>query len=396
MQKNVPKYTPDWVRTVHAVGGGVEARRVLRAVQRPPHAAVVRQPARGRVPPDAGPGRPTRPHHAPRARPRPARGRRVPDGGRGPPTWCARRWPTSGSTGAVKTSGAKGVHVFVPIDDDGVDRRTRPPRPGRSRRGPSGSIPSIATTAFMKEDRGGKVFVDSTRVGGATVVAAYSPRVRPGVPVSFPVGVGRPRRRRARPTSPCTPRSACSATRDPWADADARAAAAAAPTWSRRATPSRSPGCRPCTRASAAPGPAGATRPPSRAGPTPPPGAPERTERSGRLGRLGPCPSSSTTPSWRGATRDLGPLFAEMFGIDPPQHLGPFWQVETANGVALDFGSTGDREIAPQHYAFLVDERDFDAIHGRIVGVLRPRGPGRARRCGRGWRRSRCSSTRKA
>ena len=36
-------------------------------------------------------------------------------------------------------------------------------------------------------DRGGKVFVDSTRVGGATVIAAYSPRVRPGVPVSFPV-----------------------------------------------------------------------------------------------------------------------------------------------------------------------------------------------------------------
>src|SRR5205085_19628 len=47
--------------------------------------------------------------------------------------------------------------------------------------------PETATTAFMKEDRGGKVFVDSTRVGGATVVAAYSPRLRPGVPVSFPV-----------------------------------------------------------------------------------------------------------------------------------------------------------------------------------------------------------------
>jgi bifunctional non-homologous end joining protein LigD len=39
----------------------------------------------------------------------------------------------------------------------------------------------------MKEDREGKVFVDATRVGGATVVAAYSPRVRPGAPVSFPV-----------------------------------------------------------------------------------------------------------------------------------------------------------------------------------------------------------------
>jgi bifunctional non-homologous end joining protein LigD len=39
----------------------------------------------------------------------------------------------------------------------------------------------------VKADRGGKVFVDSTRVGGATVVAAYSPRVRPGTPVSFPL-----------------------------------------------------------------------------------------------------------------------------------------------------------------------------------------------------------------
>src|SRR6185437_15520238 len=47
--------------------------------------------------------------------------------------------------------------------------------------------PDVATTAFIKEDRGGRVFLDSTRAGGATVVAAYSPRLRPGVPVSFPV-----------------------------------------------------------------------------------------------------------------------------------------------------------------------------------------------------------------
>ena len=31
------------------------------------------------------------------------------------------------------------------------------------------------------------MFLDSTRAYGATVAAAYSPRVRPGVPVSFPV-----------------------------------------------------------------------------------------------------------------------------------------------------------------------------------------------------------------
>jgi len=47
--------------------------------------------------------------------------------------------------------------------------------------------PDIATTAFIREDRGGKVFLDPTRAGGATVVAAYSPRIRPGTPVSFPV-----------------------------------------------------------------------------------------------------------------------------------------------------------------------------------------------------------------
>jgi DNA primase len=32
------------------------------------------------------------------------------------------------------------------------------------------------------------VFVDSTRSGQGTIVAAYSPRVRPGLPVSTPVG----------------------------------------------------------------------------------------------------------------------------------------------------------------------------------------------------------------
>jgi bifunctional non-homologous end joining protein LigD len=88
--------------------------------------------------------------------------------------------------GTVKTSGAKGVHVFVPIDD-----QTAPEDAAAATRAIAALVervdPDIATTAFMKEDRGGKVFVDATRTGGATVIAAYSPRVRPGVPVSFPV-----------------------------------------------------------------------------------------------------------------------------------------------------------------------------------------------------------------
>jgi bifunctional non-homologous end joining protein LigD len=91
-----------------------------------------------------------------------------------------------GLAGAAKTSGAKGVHVFVPLatgttaDDAAAVTRAVAARAERL-------DPSLATTAFIVEDRGGKVFVDSTRGHGATVVAAYSPRIRPGTPVSFPV-----------------------------------------------------------------------------------------------------------------------------------------------------------------------------------------------------------------
>ncbi|MFB4272586.1 DNA polymerase domain-containing protein [Nonomuraea sp. GTA35] len=91
-----------------------------------------------------------------------------------------------GLAGAVKTSGAKGVHVFVPVvagtamDDLAAATRALAARAERL-------DPALATTAFIREDRAGKVFLDSTRAGGATVVAAYSPRIRPGVPVSFPL-----------------------------------------------------------------------------------------------------------------------------------------------------------------------------------------------------------------
>lgn len=88
--------------------------------------------------------------------------------------------------GAVKTSGAKGVHVFVPVEAEAtiedVAAATRAVAARAER-----LDPALATTAYLLEDREGKVFLDSTRAGGATVVAAYSPRIRPGVPVSFPV-----------------------------------------------------------------------------------------------------------------------------------------------------------------------------------------------------------------
>jgi bifunctional non-homologous end joining protein LigD len=90
-----------------------------------------------------------------------------------------------GMDGAVKTSGAKGLHIFVPVVDASTEELAAATRALAARA--ERLDPTIATTAFIREDRAGKVFLDATRAGGATVVAAYSPRLRPGVPVSFPL-----------------------------------------------------------------------------------------------------------------------------------------------------------------------------------------------------------------
>jgi DNA ligase D-like protein (predicted polymerase) len=95
----------------------------------------------------------------------------------------------AGLEGVVKTSGAKGLHVFVPIaqpaNGEAIAAATRA-LAARAER----IDPQLATTAYVVEERHGKVFVDATRAGGATVAAAFSPRVRPGTPVSFPVSWG--------------------------------------------------------------------------------------------------------------------------------------------------------------------------------------------------------------
>lgn len=90
-----------------------------------------------------------------------------------------------GLANVVKTSGAKGVHVGVPVAGVGLDDAAAATRAIAARA--AALDPAVATTAFLKDERHGKVFVDATRVGAATVVAAYSPRIRPGTPVSFPV-----------------------------------------------------------------------------------------------------------------------------------------------------------------------------------------------------------------
>jgi bifunctional non-homologous end joining protein LigD len=185
MQKNVPKYTPEWVRTVSmwaesskrevAYALCNDLRTLLwfanqRAVEY--HPTLVRAERWDRPtylvldidPPEGGPFQlAVRAAHLVR-----------------------RALADTGLVGAVKTSGAKGVHVFVPIDLPPIEDAAAATRALAVRA--EQLDPELATTAFIREDRAGKVFLDSTRVGGATVVAAYSPRIRPGVPVSYPLG----------------------------------------------------------------------------------------------------------------------------------------------------------------------------------------------------------------
>ena len=57
-----------------------------------------------------------------------------------------------------------------------------------------------------------------------------------------------------------------------------------------------------------------------------------------------------------------------VLGLGDARPWGPFMVVEMGNGVSLDYHDfySPDREILPQHYAFLVTENEFDEIFGRI------------------------------
>ncbi len=58
-------------------------------------------------------------------------------------------------------------------------------------------------------------------------------------------------------------------------------------------------------------------------------------------------------------------FFCEIFGRPAPRTFGPFLVVEVDNGVSLDF-HTVPETIRLQHYAFLVGEKEFDEIFGRV------------------------------
>jgi bifunctional non-homologous end joining protein LigD len=87
----------------------------------------------------------------------------------------------------VKVTGSKGLHVVAPLDGtstfDEVHGLTNAVAKMMCER-----HPDIMTMEFYKKDRAGRLFLDTLRNAlGATVVAPYSLRGRPGAPVSAPI-----------------------------------------------------------------------------------------------------------------------------------------------------------------------------------------------------------------
>jgi catechol 2,3-dioxygenase-like lactoylglutathione lyase family enzyme len=59
-------------------------------------------------------------------------------------------------------------------------------------------------------------------------------------------------------------------------------------------------------------------------------------------------------------------FLTDMLGLPAAVPFGPFLVVKLANGASLDFLDAGEVEFDRQHYAFLIDEDDFDHVLARI------------------------------
>ena len=58
-------------------------------------------------------------------------------------------------------------------------------------------------------------------------------------------------------------------------------------------------------------------------------------------------------------------FLTQILGLPEPIAVGPFAVVQVSNDTSLDFADE-DGDVAPQHYAFLVDESEFDTMFARI------------------------------
>jgi DNA ligase D len=92
-----------------------------------------------------------------------------------------------GLRGWPKTSGGRGLHVFVPIEPRWTFAQVRRCAIALGRE-LERRMPSRVTTAWWKEERGRKIFVDYNQTArDRTIASAYSVRPKPHAPVSAPL-----------------------------------------------------------------------------------------------------------------------------------------------------------------------------------------------------------------
>lgn len=92
-----------------------------------------------------------------------------------------------GATPYVKTSGGRGLHIFVAIEPrwEFLDVRHAAIAVGRAL---ERDLPDLVTTSWWKEERGDRIFIDYNQMArDRTMASAWSVRARPGAPVSMPV-----------------------------------------------------------------------------------------------------------------------------------------------------------------------------------------------------------------
>ena len=58
-------------------------------------------------------------------------------------------------------------------------------------------------------------------------------------------------------------------------------------------------------------------------------------------------------------------FLAEVLGLSPPRSFFHFQVVDLSNGVSLDYYQK-EGAVAQQHYAFLVSDKEFDELFGRV------------------------------
>ncbi len=124
----------------------------------------------------------------------------------------------AGLTAFIKTSGNRGLHVFAPIEPEHEFLEVRHAVIAAARE-LERRMPAEVTTAWWKEERGTRVFVDFNQANrDRTIAGAYSPRALPAATVSCPLGWDELDGADPLHFTVATVPARLKATGDPWAD----------------------------------------------------------------------------------------------------------------------------------------------------------------------------------